>query len=100
MMWTMKATGALTDRRESFLLDGGAPFYRVYACSDGGHMAVGSIEPQFFAQLLAGLGFAPDEVPHQYDLGRYDEMRTIFAEPSEPGPATSGPRCSPAPAPV
>jgi alpha-methylacyl-CoA racemase len=80
MMWTMKATGSLKDQRESFLLDGGAPFYRVYETSDGKHMAVGAIEPQFFAQLLVGLGLAADEVPNQFDLGRYDEMRTIFTE--------------------
>lgn len=80
MMWTMKSTGTLRDQRESFLLDGGAPFYRTYECSDGGYMAVGSIEPQFFAQLLSGLGLSADDVPNQFDLGRYDEMRTIFAE--------------------
>ena len=44
------------DQRESFLLDGGAPYYRTYETADGGYMAVGAIEPQFFAQLLAGLG--------------------------------------------
>jgi alpha-methylacyl-CoA racemase len=80
MMWTMKATGSLKDQRESFLLDGGAPFYRVYETSDGKHVAVGSIEPQFFAQLLVGLGLAADEVPNQFDLGRYEEMRAIFTE--------------------
>jgi alpha-methylacyl-CoA racemase len=80
MMWTMKSTGTLKDQRESFLLDGGAPFYRTYECSDGGYMAVGSIEPQFFAQLLSGLGLSADDVPTQFDRGRYDEMRTIFAE--------------------
>ena len=63
MMWTMKSTGALRDERESFLLDGGAPFYRCYETADGKYMAVGAIEPQFFAALLAGLGFAADEVP-------------------------------------
>ena len=80
MMWTMKATGSLRDRRESFLLDGGAPFYRVYETADGGHVAVGSIEPQFFAQLLAGLGLSPDDVPTQSEPDRYDEMRAIFSE--------------------
>ncbi|MET4429035.1 CaiB/BaiF CoA-transferase family protein [Mycolicibacterium sp. 624] len=80
MMWTMKATGSLRDQRESFLLDGGAPFYRTYECSDGGYMAVGSIEPQFFAQLVSGLGLRADEVPNQSELGRYDEMHKIFAE--------------------
>lgn len=80
MMWTMKSTGALKDQRESFLLDGGAPFYRVYETADGGHMAVGAIEPQFFAQLLAGLGFADGEVPGQFELDRYDEMRAAFTD--------------------
>ncbi len=80
MMWTMKATGSLKDRRESFMLDGGAPFYLVYECSDGGYVAVGAIEPQFFAQLLAGLGLTPAEVPGQSDVDRYDEMKSIFTE--------------------
>ena len=78
MAWTMKATGVLRDERESWLLDGGAPFYRTYETADGKYMAVGSIEPQFFAQLLAGLGLAADEVPNQFELGAYDRMRAIF----------------------
>ena len=80
MMWTMKSTGALRDQRESFLLDGGAPFYRTYETSDGRYLAVGAIEPQFFAQLLAGLGFLPDEVPGQFEMYRYDEMFAAFTE--------------------
>jgi alpha-methylacyl-CoA racemase len=43
-------------------------------------MAVGSIEPQFFSQLLIGLGLSVDEVPSQFELGRYPEMRQIFEE--------------------
>jgi len=80
MMWTMKATGSLRDERESFLLDGGAPFYRTYETSDGGYMAVGAIEPQFFAELLAGLGLRVDEVPGQLDLADYPRMHAIFTE--------------------
>ena len=80
MMWTMKAAGSLKNERESFLLDGGAPFYRVYETSDGKHVAVGSIEPQFFAKLLAGLEFEPDEVPSQSDRAGYDRMRAMFTE--------------------
>ncbi len=80
MMWTMKSTGALRDERESFLLDGGAPFYRCYETSDGKYMAVGAIEPQFFAALLAGLGLTPDEVPAQLDIGSYPRMYDVFAE--------------------
>jgi alpha-methylacyl-CoA racemase len=80
MMWTINATGNLRDQRESFMLDGGAPFYRTYETADGGYMAVGSIEPQFFAALLTGLGLSPDEVPPQSDAGRYDEMRALFTD--------------------
>ena len=49
-------TGQWVDERASNLLDGGAPFYRCYACADGRHVAVGCLEPQFFAAMIAGLG--------------------------------------------
>ena len=80
MMWTMKSTGALRDERESFLLDGGAPFYRCYQTADGKYVAVGAIEPQFFAELLAALGLSADEVPNQLDVGSYPRMREVLAE--------------------
>jgi alpha-methylacyl-CoA racemase len=80
MMWTQKATGALTDERETFLLDGSAPYYRTYETSDGQYMAVGSIEPQFFSRLIEGLGLSADEVPPQHDKGRFDELRAIFTQ--------------------
>ncbi|OIN81708.1 CaiB/BaiF CoA transferase family protein [Mycobacterium malmoense] len=80
MMWAMKSTGALRDRRESFLLDGAAPFYRCYETADGKYVAVGAIEPQFFAALLAGLGLSPDEVPSQLDIGSYPRMYDVFAQ--------------------
>ncbi|MDG5482937.1 CaiB/BaiF CoA transferase family protein [Mycolicibacterium gadium] len=80
MMWTIKAGGTLKDTRESFMLDGGAPFYRTYETADGGYMAVGSIEPQFFAQLLVGLGLSSEEVPNQFDVAAYPEMFEIFTE--------------------
>jgi alpha-methylacyl-CoA racemase len=80
MMWTMKATGSLRDERESFLLDGGAPFYRTYECSDGRYVAVGAIEPQFFAQLLTGLELSPGGVPSQFEIAAYPQMHKIFTE--------------------
>jgi alpha-methylacyl-CoA racemase len=43
-------------------------------------MAVGSIEPQFFAQLLAGLGLSADDVPHQLDVSAFPEVHKLFAE--------------------
>jgi alpha-methylacyl-CoA racemase len=80
MMWTMKGIGSMRDERESFLLDGGAPFYRCYETSDGKYMAVGAIEPQFFTALLIGLGLSAGEVPSQLDVGSYQRMYDVFAE--------------------
>lgn len=79
MMWTMKSTGSLKDERESFMLDGGAPFYRTYETSDGKYMAVGSIEPQFFAQLLDGLGLSDEDVA-QFDFAAYPEIHKLFEQ--------------------
>ncbi len=78
MIWTMKGIGTLREKRESFMLDGGAPFYRCYETADGKYMAVGAIEPQFFAALLRGLSLSPDEVPGQLDIGSYRQMYDIF----------------------
>src|SRR2546430_8892766 len=47
------AAGAWRDERGTNLLDGGAPFYDTYATADGRHVAVGALEPQVFAELLA-----------------------------------------------
>lgn len=80
MAWTMKAVGSLKDERESFLLDGGAPFYRTYQTADGRYMAVGAIEPQFYAQLLAGLGLSADDLPPQRDQSAFPALHTLFAE--------------------
>jgi alpha-methylacyl-CoA racemase len=80
MQWTMKAVGTMTDERESGLLDGGAPFYRTYETADGKYMAVGAIEPQFYAQLLEGLGLSADDLPHQLDRDKFGEIRKLFTE--------------------
>jgi alpha-methylacyl-CoA racemase len=53
--------GAWQDERGVNLLDGGAPFYDCYRCADGGWVAVGALEPQFYAALLEKLGLAGDE---------------------------------------
>ncbi|MDG3011717.1 CoA transferase [Rhodococcus sp. D2-41] len=81
MSWSLRGAGMWHDRREANMLDGGAPFYRVYECADGGYMAVGSIEPQFYAQLLEGLGFEdPEELPFYLDQSRWSELRELFAQ--------------------
>ncbi|MFD1613302.1 CaiB/BaiF CoA transferase family protein [Sphingomonas tabacisoli] len=66
------------DRREANLLDGGAHFYRCYECADGKHVAVGCLEPQFYAACLAGLGLDPATHP-QYPASRWPEMAEAFA---------------------
>ncbi|WP_295845175.1 CaiB/BaiF CoA-transferase family protein [Tardiphaga sp.] len=60
MFFDMTASGRWKEGRERNMLDGGAHFYGVYECSCGGFISIGSIEPQFYAQLrdLAGLGDA------------------------------------------
>lgn len=65
--------------REDNVLDGGAPFYRTYATSDGGYVAVGAIEPQFFALLIKGLGFSDDDWA-QNDRDSWSAMREAFAD--------------------
>lgn len=57
MFHSMRAMDRWTDQPRTNLLDGGAPFYRTYQCKDGGFMAIGALEPQFYAELrqLAGL---------------------------------------------
>jgi len=65
MTWSLWSRGSWSDERGSNLLDGGAPFYDTYTCADGRHVAVGALEPQFYGQLVAGLGL--EDLPGQYD---------------------------------
>lgn len=74
-----RAMGMWEDRRGVNLIDGGAPFYEVYETADGGFMAVGALEPQFFAALLQGLGIDPAEMPNQHDSSGWPAMRERFA---------------------
>jgi alpha-methylacyl-CoA racemase len=74
------AAGLVRSGRERNLLDGGAPFYNVYACSDGHFVAVGAIEAKFFAELLRGLEIEPSSIPSQHDRERWPEMRQAFTD--------------------
>src|SRR5690606_25199036 len=51
-LFTIRDHGDWVDARQSNWMDGGAPFYRTYRTADGGFMAVGAIEPKFYANLL------------------------------------------------
>jgi alpha-methylacyl-CoA racemase len=80
MVWTFRAMGLWNDERGANLVDGGAPYYATYPCSDGRFIAVGAIEPQFYAEFLRGLGLQNDNLPYQNDISRWPELRTRFAE--------------------
>ncbi|MEE2565706.1 CaiB/BaiF CoA transferase family protein [Hyphobacterium marinum] len=79
LIHSLLASGLWSDGRETNLLDGSAPFYRTYVTADGGHMAVGAIEPQFFAALLDGLGVDSSEAAHQYDREHWPRLTEVFA---------------------
>ena len=80
MMWAFRGTGLWQDRRGVNLLDTGAPYYEVYETADGRYMAVGAIEPQFYAQLIEGLGLTDAGLPEQNDMARWPELRARFTE--------------------
>ncbi|HEY0531741.1 MAG TPA: CaiB/BaiF CoA-transferase family protein [Actinoplanes sp.] len=74
------ASGLWPGPRGANLLDGGAPFYDTYATADGGYIAVGAIEPQFYAALLCGLGLDSDpSLPAQHDRAGWPVLRARFA---------------------
>jgi alpha-methylacyl-CoA racemase len=79
-LWAMLGAGSWTDRRAANLLDGGAPFYDVYACRDDRYLAVGPLEPQFFAELTRLVGLPGS--PPQYDRAGWavlrERLRTVF----------------------
>jgi alpha-methylacyl-CoA racemase len=72
-------SGFFTDERGTNLLDSGAPFYDCYRCLDGRWVAVGALEPQFYAALLAGLGIDRTGLGPQNDQAGWPEMRRRFA---------------------
>jgi len=73
------ASGGYQERRGANLLDGGVPFYDVYETSDGKHLSVAALEPQFFTTLIGMLGLE-DAAPGQHELERYDELRALLTE--------------------
>ena len=74
------ADGWWRPERDSNLLDGAAPFYTTYETSDDRHVAVGALEPQFFAALLTGLGLEAGDVGTQNDRDAWSTMREVFTE--------------------
>ncbi|WP_370937377.1 CaiB/BaiF CoA transferase family protein [Amycolatopsis sp. cg13] len=81
MTYGFLGNGTWQDRRRANRLDGGAPYYRVYRCADDRHVAVGCIEPQFFAAFLdiPGLDGDPDFTA-QHDESRWPAMHRSLEE--------------------
>jgi alpha-methylacyl-CoA racemase len=78
-LYGLRAAGGWQDSRGVNLLDGGAPFYDTYQTADGGHVAVGALEPKFYAELLAGLGLSGADLPGQHDRAGWPVLRERFA---------------------
>ncbi|MFE5516391.1 CaiB/BaiF CoA transferase family protein [Streptomyces virginiae] len=78
MIHGMMAAGGWQDRRGANLLDGGCPFYGTYETSDGGYMAVGALEQQFYDTFVELLGIE-DQAPARKDLARWGELREVVA---------------------
>jgi alpha-methylacyl-CoA racemase len=80
VFYKLRALGQWQEQRVANLLDGGAPFYDTYECADGKFVAVGAIEPQFYALLLEKIGLV-GKVPHkQMDRSAWPTMKAIFAD--------------------
>jgi len=80
MFFNMKAVGMWSAERDSNLLDGGAHFYDTYTCADGKWLAVGSIEPQFHAELVKGLGLPADTFGMYMDRAKWPEFSQRIAD--------------------
>ncbi|GGM55112.1 CoA transferase [Longimycelium tulufanense] len=79
ILYGLRSTGLWRDERGVNLLDGGAPFYRCYECADGRYVAVGALEQQFYAALIAGLGAAAEDLPPREDPANWPELHERFA---------------------
>ncbi|GGX07510.1 CoA transferase [Streptomyces malachitofuscus] len=78
MIHGMLAAGVWQDRRGANLLDGGCPYYGTYETADGGHMAVGALEPRFYTEFLRLLGIEDQAAAHT-DVSRWPALRERVA---------------------
>jgi len=81
MMYGLKAGGRWSNQRGENLIDGGAHFYDTYACADGRYVAIGAIEPQFYALLRERCGIADDPAfDAQMDAARWPLLKLRLAD--------------------
>jgi alpha-methylacyl-CoA racemase len=80
-VYGLLARGHWHDRRGANVLDGAAPFYRTYRCADDRHVAVGCLEPQFYAELLRVLELADSPLfTDQYEVPSWPAMASRLSE--------------------
>ena len=80
MFYSFKAMGFWSNDKESNLLDGAAHFYDTYECSDKKHIAIGSIESKFYAELLEKLEIDDEEFLDQMNRDTWPELKLKMAE--------------------
>ncbi|WP_075997200.1 CaiB/BaiF CoA transferase family protein [Salaquimonas pukyongi] len=78
LIQTMIHHGQWREERQSNLLDGGAPFYRCYETSDGKHVSLGALEPQFFAEFVRIAGVEASDCASQYDAATWPEKHARY----------------------
>ena len=81
MVWGLRHLGAFDEaHRGTNVLDTGAPFYDTYECADGGFVAIGALEPQFYAELLAKTGLSDEDLGQQMDRSGWPRLRARLTE--------------------
>lgn len=76
----LMAAGLWSDKRGANLLDSGAPFYDTYETADGGHIAIGCLEPKFFAEFARLLPLDERFASGQYHKALWPPMRAAIAD--------------------
>jgi alpha-methylacyl-CoA racemase len=79
MTHALRAMGIWDDERGTNMLDTGAHFYNVYETADGKYVSIGSIEPQFYAELLRLTGLEGEELPWQHDRAQWPALKERLA---------------------
>jgi len=84
LMWMMQGFQQIgawnAEEREANLLDGAAHFYDTYECADGKYVAIGAIEPQFYAELLARADVTDPQFQAQHDATQWPELKQKLGE--------------------
>lgn len=81
MIYSLRKQGAWFDRRGANIIDGGAPYYDTYETLDGRYVAIGAVEPQFFATLLRLTGLTDDPLfKHQEMVSQWPAQKERLTE--------------------